>query len=169
MEYVELWYFTTEGCEEASKATLTADDDIYGFLETGSGLALQLIKVTKASRNAIVDEHLTWEQIMTARHTLITTADRVGWPKTHTRALAELYINLDGLKAAGYSSRALILYHAVVRRHWHETMKGQGTPFDPSIINENLFDKLADQIEDRDQEELQRKASILSRSIPQPN
>ena len=78
MEYVELWYFTTEGCREASKATPTAVDDIFGLLNTDSGLTLQSIRATKASRNAMADEHLTWEQIMTARHTLIQTATHVG-------------------------------------------------------------------------------------------
>ena len=66
MEYVELWYFSSEGCKEASKAALTAADDTFGILNMDSGLALQSIKATKASRNAVVDEHLTWEQIMTA-------------------------------------------------------------------------------------------------------
>ena len=159
MEYVELWYFTTEGCREVSKATPTAADDTFSILNTDTGLALQSIKATKASRNAIADEHLTWEQIMTARHTLIETANRVGWPNKHTRALAEFYINLEGLKAIGDNPRALILYHAVVQRQWHETMRGRGVPFNLSIINENLFNKLENQIRDRDQEEIHKKAS----------
>jgi hypothetical protein len=159
MEYVELWYFTTEGCKEASKATPTTADNTYGILSTDSGLTLQSIKATKASRNAIADENLNWEQITTARHTLIATANRVGWPDKHTFALAGLYINLEALKAAGYNPRALILYHAVVRRQWHEAMKGRGTPFNLSIVNEKLFGKLENQIRDHDQEELYRKAS----------
>ena len=159
MEYVELWYFTTEGCKEASKATPTAADDTFGLLKTDAGLALQSIKATRASRNAIPDEHLTWEQITTARYTLIQTATRVGWPQKHTLALAEFYIRLEGLKAEGYNTRALLLYHAVVRRQWHETMRGQGKPFNLSIINDGLFTKLENQIRDHDQEELLKKAS----------
>lgn len=165
MEYVELWYFTTEGCKEASKTTPTAADDTFGLLNTESGLALQSIKATKASRNAVADEHLTWEQIMTARHTLIQTASRVGWPPKHTFALAGFYIKLESLKAEGYTPRALLLYHAVVRRQWHETMRGRGTPFNLSIINEALFVKLENQIRDHDQEEILKKASN-SRSSP---
>ena len=34
MEYMELWYFTTEGYKEASKATPTAADDTFGILNT---------------------------------------------------------------------------------------------------------------------------------------
>lgn len=63
MEYVELWYFSKEGCLEASKATLTAADDTYGLLKMDTGLAFRSTKASKASPNAIPDEHLTWDQI----------------------------------------------------------------------------------------------------------
>ena len=159
LDYVELWYFTIEGCNEASKATPTTMDDTFGLLNTETGLTLQPIKNSKASKNAINDEHLTWEQIMTARHNLIATAIQAGWPKKHTLALAELYINLESLKAAGHNPRALILYHATVRRQWHATMKGRGQPFNISLINEKLLSDLGNQIRDRDQEEIRRQAS----------
>ena len=166
LEYVKLWYFTTEGCKETSKATPTAADDTFGILNTESGLALQPIKATKASRNAVTDEHLSWEQIMTARHTLISTTNRTGWPQKHTLALAEFYIRLEGLKAAGYNPRALILYQAVVRRQWHEALRQEGLAFNLSLINENLLSKLENQIRDRDQEEILKKASTTP---PPPN
>ena len=66
IEYVELWYFTTEGCKEAGKATPSVADETFGLLKTNSGIALQPLKATKASKNAVVDEYLSWEQIMTA-------------------------------------------------------------------------------------------------------
>ena len=96
---------------------------------------------------------------MTARHTLIGTATRVGWPPKYTFALAEFYINLEGLKAEAYNPQALILYQAFVRRQWHEAMRGRGTLFNISIINEKLFVKLENQIGDHNQEEVLRKAS----------
>ena len=110
---VKLWYFTTKGCKEASKATPTVTDEAFGLLNTKSGLTLQPIKATKASHNAVVDEHLMWEQITMACHTLITTASRIGWDEELTVSLAKLYIGLEGLKATGKNPRALILYHVV--------------------------------------------------------
>ena len=162
IEYVELWYFTTEGCNEASKITPTAADNTFGILDTKSGLALQPIKTTKASKNAIGDEALSWEQIMTARHTMIATANRVGWDQKLTLALAQFYINLESLKASGYNPRALILYHAVVRKQWHDALKGRGDSFNISHINETLFAKLENKVRDQDQEETQRQASNIS-------
>lgn len=165
MEYVELWYFTTEGCREASKATPTAADGTIGILNTTTGLTLQPINTTRASRNATIDEHLTWEQVMTARHTLIQTAIQAGWPGKHTLALAEFYVRLEGLKAEGRNSQALLLYHATVRRQWHEAMSGRGNPFNPSIFNKALFTKLENRIRDHNREEMLRKASRINSSI----
>ena len=76
IEYVELWYFTTEGCKEAGKVTPSVADNTFGILTTGAGLALQPIKASKASHNASIDQALSWEQIMTARHTMISVAKR---------------------------------------------------------------------------------------------
>ena len=126
IEYIELWYFTTEGCREAGKATPSVADETFSILKTNSGIALQPLKATKASKNAVVDKYLSWEQIMTARHTMINIADRIGWDKKLTLALAQFYINLEGLKSDGYNPRALILYQAVVRKQWHDALKGRG-------------------------------------------
>ena len=146
MEYVELWYFSKEGCLEASKATLTAADDTYGLLKTDTGLAFRSTKASKASPNAIPDEQLAWDQITMGRHALLKTARWVGWPDKHIFSLATFYINLEALMSDGYNTQTLILYHAVVRRQWHKTMKGRGTPFNLSIFNQRLFDTLDNQI-----------------------
>ena len=173
-EYVELWYFTTEGCNEASKTTPTAADNTFGILSTKTGLALQPIKATKASRNAIIDEALSWGQIVTARHTMIATANRVGWDRKLTLALAQLYINLESMLAAGHNPRVLVLYHAVVRKMWHDGLKGRGNPFNIGNINEILYGKLENRVRDQDQEENQRQTKETQRqasnlSQPQMN
>lgn len=89
------------GLQGSQQNDPTITDEAFSLLSTKSGLALQPIKATKASLNAVVDEYLTWEQITTARHTLIATANRIGWAHKLTRALAELYIDLESLKAEG--------------------------------------------------------------------
>ena len=133
-------------------------DETFSILKTNSGIALQPLKVTKASKNTVVDEYLSWEQIMTAQHTMINITDRVGWNKKLTLALAQFYINLKGLKLDGYNPRALIFYQAVVQKQWHDMLKGQGQLFDFSLINDDLYTKLENQIRDRDLEEFQRQA-----------
>ena len=168
LEYVELWYFTPEGCDEAGTATPSVANDALGFLATATGIALQPIKATKASKNAVIDECLTWEQIMTARHTLITTANRVGWDNRLTFALAQLYIKLESFKAIGYDPQALIVYHAVVRRLWHDGLKGRGNSFNISNFNEGLFDKLEYKIRNRELAEMKKKSEEFEKQVSNP-
>ena len=124
IEYVKLWYFTTEGCKEAGKATPLVADNTFGILATRAGLALQPIKASKASHNTSIDQALSWELIMMAWHTMISVANRTGWNRKLILVLAQFYINLEGKKSGGYNTRALILYHAVVCKQWHEALRG---------------------------------------------
>ena len=150
MEYVELWYFTSEGILDASKVTPMADNDSFGLLNTSSGFTFQHIRASKASRNVICDEALTWDQISTARHNIVNAA--AGWPEKHRRALAEYFIELEVLKAASSNLRALILYQATVRRLWHSSLKGEGQCFNLAHIHDGLLMKLENRIRDQDTE-----------------
>ena len=102
MEYVELWYFTAEGCKEVSKATPTTADDTFGLLNMDTSLALCSIKATKTSPNAIADKSLSWNQIMTTRYIMIKTANHARWPSKHMLTLATFYIILESMQAEGY-------------------------------------------------------------------
>ena len=157
MEYVELWYFTTEGILDASKLALTTPDESIGLIRTETGLAIQPIKASKASRNAILDESLSWEQIVTARHNVLDAAAK--WPEEHQRSMAEFYMNLEALKATGTNPRVLILYHAVARRQWHISLKGEDERFNIAKISQELLTKLESQLRDLDLEELRGQAS----------
>lgn len=163
-EYVELWYFTTEGIRDNSQLVPTISDDTFSLMQTDAGLALRQFKATKASRNAVEDEILTWEQIMTARHNMLDAASE--WPANIRRSLAEFYMNLEAYKAAGNNTRALISYHAVARRRWYPTLKGTGDRFNIANINKNLLRDLKNRNRNRDHEEMQKQASNASPPRP---
>ena len=157
MEYVEFWYFTSEGILDASKITPMTSDETIGLVKTDTGLAIQPMKASKASRNAILDEALSWEQITTGRHNILDAASK--WPEEHRRSMAEFYMNLEALKATGTNPRVLILYHAVARRQWHNSLKGEDERFNIARISQGLLTRLESQLRDRDLEDLQRQAS----------
>ena len=164
LEYVDLWYFTTEGILDASKVTHTVADDTFGLLHTDLGLMFQQVKATRASCNVLKDEQLSWDQIATARHKIINTASC--WPEKYRMALAKFFMNLEAFKANGTNPRSLILYQAAVRRHWHTALKGSGKPFNLANINEGLLLKLENQIRDQEHEEMQKQASPFPSCSP---
>ena len=170
MEYVELWYFTSEGIADASKETSTAADNGYGLLTSDTGeVTFQQIKATKAARNVIVDESLSWDQIMTARiHLYAATA---GWPKQHRESLAGLFLSLENLRARNSQSpnflQALIRYQATARKRWHATLQeGTGT-FDVSIVNTTLLSNIENEVRDKRQDNLDKRASIVLSQFPE--
>lgn len=161
MEYVELWYFTPNGIKDASQRIPTAVEDAFGLLRTEAGLAFQPIKASRAAHKVDQDELLSWEMILTARHNLLREAFNAGWPEKIRKALTEFYVNLEELGAQGKNPKALVLYHAVVRRRWHAALKGAGRSFNISIINSALFAELENQLRDKENEDMRRQMAAL--------
>ncbi|KAG9308075.1 hypothetical protein JVU11DRAFT_12586 [Chiua virens] len=58
-EYVELWYFTKEGCFEALKQARSQPEDTYGLLLTENILTLCPVASVKASKNAKSNHELS--------------------------------------------------------------------------------------------------------------
>ena len=157
VEYVELWYFTTEGIRDTSKVSCTAADNALGLLQTDAGImAFQQVKATKVSRNVRKDENLSWEQISTARHNIVAAANT--WPEKHKQALADFFMNLEALVADGYDTQPIVRYQAVSRRRWHEALLGEHQMFNISHINMNLLANLKLEIQGQDINDLQKQA-----------
>ena len=160
MEYVELWYFTTEGIRDTSRVSCTAADNALGLLQTDAGImAFQQVKATKVSRNVRNDESLSWDQISTARHNIVAAAN--AWPEKLKQSLADFFMNLEALVADGYDTRAIVQYQAVSRRRWHEAMLGEHQMFNISHINMNLLANLKTEMQGLDIKDLQRQASKI--------
>ncbi|KAF9782113.1 hypothetical protein BJ322DRAFT_1022596 [Thelephora terrestris] len=69
-EFIELWYFTAEGCKETSAADLNTPDNLLGLLNTGTGFALHAMGAPTSSK-VIQDEDLSWNQLTEAKTRLV--------------------------------------------------------------------------------------------------
>ena len=58
-DYVELYYFTLEGCTEAVKLDWTVAQDTFTFAKANETLLLKPIVSHKPSSKVILDEDLT--------------------------------------------------------------------------------------------------------------
>jgi hypothetical protein len=65
-EYVELWYFTKEGCFKATKHSHAQADDTFGLLSTNEVLTLRPVASVKASKNAKADHELSLMEMLQA-------------------------------------------------------------------------------------------------------
>ncbi|KAF8129358.1 hypothetical protein EV363DRAFT_1169125 [Boletus edulis] len=149
-EYVELWYFTKEGCFEATKQSRSQADDAFGILAANEVLTLRPVASVKASRNAKADHELSLTEILQARTSFLEHLKEAGWPNKHISALFTFFWTLESHPfrlSMRRGDRILAMYAAKVRRHWHDKLK-LGGAFNIANINDALLQQIATEIND---------------------
>ena len=124
-EYIELYYFTLEGCPEATKIDCTIAQDAFTFTKAEDTLLLKPMASHKPSNKAIPDKNLTWCQMSIAKTTLLHHMSQTGWPEHYVVALAKFYLNLEShatcLQTDG--NTILLHYQAQVWCKWHKALR----------------------------------------------
>jgi hypothetical protein len=151
-EYVELWYFTPEGCSDASQFQTTQHDDAFGLTKVDEFVTLKSISSVKASKNVVVDADLTFRQISMAKNTLIPLMTKYQWTEKSINAFAQLFTQLElhPYRQREFGERALIIYQARVRREWHDQLR-IGSGFNIGIMNEDLLQAVYRELLDKAQ------------------
>ncbi|KIJ96727.1 hypothetical protein K443DRAFT_134067 [Laccaria amethystina LaAM-08-1] len=83
--YVELHYFTLEGCMEAAKQDCTITQDAFMFAKLDNTLLLKLMALFKPSNKEF--------QMSIARATLLHHLGKTSWPDQYVVALVEFYLD----------------------------------------------------------------------------
>ena len=121
LEYIELWYFSKEGLTEAAQPTTSTSNDTFGII-TGDLGAVQLCPVAmiKASKNALYDEALSWDQVSFSSKVYVEALRKEKWPNQHIRALINFFSELDFQRTCLMSipDKVFIEYQATVRHEW---------------------------------------------------
>ncbi|KDQ52910.1 hypothetical protein JAAARDRAFT_138055, partial [Jaapia argillacea MUCL 33604] len=161
-KYVELFYFTREGCLDAFKNAHTTADDALSLTGTDGYVTLRPVAAFKASRNVVRDEDLTWEQMTMGKNAMLQMAEKLGWNAKHITALATFYFNLEQHPSRGLDAknRALLLYQARVRRDWHDRLE-RDEGFNIGTINETLLRSISEEIWSFDRSESMKRSVIL--------
>ncbi|KAJ7050613.1 hypothetical protein C8F01DRAFT_1067614 [Mycena amicta] len=146
MEYVELWYWTKEGCldAESSRGGVEADES-FGLTQVGSVISLKSAAY-KASKKVVRDEDLSWSQLSVAKSGFLLAIAAAGWPAPHRSALASFFYAIETHNTRSedddYAETILVIYQARVRRHWHD-MLAQDKGFNVAIFNSNLLKQIS--------------------------
>ena len=151
-EYVELWYFTPEGCTDATQLQLTQHDDAFGLTKVDDLVALKSVSSLKASRNVIPDADLSFRQVSMAKNAFIPLMTKYQWLEKAINAFAQLFTQLElhPFRQREFGERALITYQARVRREWHDQLK-LGSAFNVGILNEDLLQSIYRELLDKAQ------------------
>ena len=150
-DYIELFYFTREGCLDAMSSQRTEADDTFGLSKMGDLVSLRSISALRASKNVIQDVDLTWNQLTYAKTSYLQHLGKAGWPQKHVDALAHFFIALESSPFRGrtHGEKILITYQAKVRRHWHDQLKlDDGGGFNIALIDNKLLETISNELWD---------------------
>jgi hypothetical protein len=144
-EYVELWYFSPDGCQDVANNLRTTANETFGLAKIDNIMSIHSISSSVASRHIIKDQDLTWKQINMGKNALLQLLQPAGWLLKHICALLNFFmaINIHELCLEEHGEEILLLYQARARLNWHDTFKKLNEePFDISELNKFLLDKI---------------------------
>jgi len=163
-DYIELSYFTPDGCAEAATNDHAVAEEAFAFSKINDLVSLRPISAFKASNKVIQDDRLSWREMSIAKIILLQCMEETGWPNDHIVALATFYLNLEHHPKCQEpdGDAVLLAYQAQVRREWHIQLKNStGEPaFDISTINDNLVDRIGVKMWNAS------KNQLVTRSVP---
>ncbi|KAG1846465.1 hypothetical protein F4604DRAFT_1595008 [Suillus subluteus] len=156
MEYVELWYFSPDGCREASTTSrsMSDSDNASGFAKVNGMVALKTLASSKASHKAIQDHDLSWRQFDLAKTSFLVHIEKSGWPEKHQQSLALFFTLITNHEHRMHprGEKTLLHYAGTVRHEWHDRLN-QDQGFNIGIFNNMLYNALSDDIWEAERDE----------------
>ncbi|KAH9009789.1 hypothetical protein EDB85DRAFT_2077634 [Lactarius pseudohatsudake] len=156
LEYIELDYFTTKGCNEASAdADSTVSQDTLAFTQLDGTITVRPLAAVRSSRNIRNDKDLSWEEMLQGKNVMLRyMAKSTTWPQAHAQSLAAFFVALElhPRTAQTNGKRALLLYQSRARREWYVALK-RNEGFNIEHIGEALLRVAADEVDRKVQRE----------------
>ncbi|KAG1769852.1 hypothetical protein EDD22DRAFT_770699 [Suillus occidentalis] len=140
-EYIELWYFSPDGCKEAMKTLRSIADDTFSLTRLDDHLTIRPTSASKASKAALPDHELSFSTFLRAKNLFLTQASNAKWPQANLDALALFFWHLENHAIRNNSEIGdIVILHYASRIHqeWHDRLK-RDEAFNIGIINETLL------------------------------
>lgn len=145
-DYVELFYFSPEGCTQAAAEERTSAHDALAATQINDQLVLQPMAAYKPSSKVLKDADLDWRQVQVAKTSMLKHMETEGWDKDLVLALTTFYFELDNhlIRQREQGDEAITQYQAEVRRQWIDELKSTGDEpaFDIGVINEARLENI---------------------------
>ncbi|KAG2156563.1 uncharacterized protein EDB93DRAFT_1079506 [Suillus bovinus] len=156
-EYIELWYFSPDGCKEALKTSRSIADD-YGLTKVDDQLTIRPASAFKASRAALADHDLPFSVFLRAKNMFLVQISQAKWPQTHIDSLSLFFWRLENHAIRNHSDigdMVILNYASRVRHDWHDYLK-RDEGFNIGNLNETLLRTINEELWDK----------VRSRTLP---
>jgi hypothetical protein len=165
--YVELWYYTNVGLDDAFRNSNTVDDEALMILRLPNGsTSWAPAASTKTSLSVLEDRNILWEDFCQAAPRMIVAMEEADWPKERVAMLASFWgkLMIHELRSSRdpLDQKTLIIYQAEQRRLWHLAITSPQGAYDLSRINEEIMRKTRDKVyyDDRRIKDCQRDSRV---------
>ncbi|KAG1845250.1 hypothetical protein C8R48DRAFT_765267 [Suillus tomentosus] len=144
-DYVELWYFTNEGLDDAKLKSSVDEDAMIMATLAGGDTAWVSAASTRNARAVVDDQNLRFEDFCQACPRIIEAMQEAAWPTDRIQMMALFWRNLQVHDFRSMrdplAQRALLVYQAEQRKRWHIAVKSARGAYDLSRINEVLLER----------------------------
>ena len=149
--YVELWYYTNAGLEEALRNSNTTDDEAMVMLRLPNGFTSWVPAASTRTATAVTDDrNIRWEDFCQAAPRMILTMEEADWPQERVAMLAKFWGNLQihefRSSTDPLDQKALLVYQAEQRRLWHLAISSPQGAYNLSRINEEILRKTREKV-----------------------
>jgi hypothetical protein len=155
-QYVELWYYTNDGLDEALRAHTTVDDDAMVIARRPDGSTTWVpAAVARDSKKVLDDKDLKWEDFCQAVPRTILAMEEADWPAERVAMLASFWgkLQVHEMRSSRdpLDQKALLLYQSRQRRLWHLAIPTPRGAYNISILDESVLRQTKDEVywEDR--------------------
>ncbi|KIK82347.1 hypothetical protein PAXRUDRAFT_153897, partial [Paxillus rubicundulus Ve08.2h10] len=142
-EFIELWYFSPEGCRDMAKSSSSTMEDTFGIAKVDDILTMRPVAALKQSCNIVNNCDLPISDFFRAKNSFLVHIEHMNWPKRHINALVEFFWHLENhlIRNCRHGNTVMLLYAHHVHRSWHDNLK-HGTDFNISKVNDTLMNTL---------------------------
>ena len=149
--YVELWYYTNAGLEEASRNSVTVDDETMAMVRLPNGSTSWVPAASARTATAVMeDKNILWEDFCQAAPRMILAMEEANWPQERVVMLAKFWGNLQVHELRSsidpLDQKTLLVYQAEQRRLWHLAISSPRGAYNISRINEEILKKTREKV-----------------------
>jgi hypothetical protein len=149
--YVELWYYTNAGLDEALRNSNTTDDEAMVMLRLPNGSTSWVPAAsTRTASGVTEDQNILWEDFCQAAPRMIVAMEEAEWPQERVSMMAKFWGNLQIHEFRSsrdpLDQKTLIVYQAEQRRLWHIAISSPHGAYNLSQINEEIMRKTREKV-----------------------
>ncbi|KAG2335529.1 hypothetical protein BDR05DRAFT_1006720 [Suillus weaverae] len=149
-KYIELWYFSPDGCKEALRTVHSVADD-FGLTRVDNQLTIHPTYAFKASKSATANHNLPFSMFLHSKNLFLMQLNVAKWPQTHIDTLSLFFWHLENHSIHNNSDLGdlVVLHYASwVCQDWHDCLKWDEA-FNIAIINETLLHSISKELWDK--------------------